>query len=127
MKLPSDEKIFREVWGDCWKNLAVFGALLLGILALGWIARWLGMVLFTIFALLTLRNVFRLLFAISLGALVLPLVALNLVPFKERSEPIGETSLLNSNAVIVMQLFVLLGYNLFLYNYFFIRSSGLLP
>jgi hypothetical protein len=127
MKCVSDEKIFREVWDDCWKNLTLFGALLLGVVGLGWIAPWLGMILFTMFALLTLRNIFRLLFALGLAVLVLPLLALQLVPFKERFEPIGEISLLNANAVIVMQLFVLLAYNLFLYNYFFIRSSGLLP
>ena len=125
-----DESIFHEVWHDCWKSLFVFGGLLIGILLLGSIARWLGLVLFTIFALVTLKDILRLLMAIALGALVLPFTIM--AAFKVHPNSDGQglgdgVHLLNANAIILMQLFVLVGYNLFLYSHFFITGNVHLP
>ena len=133
MTYGRDEGIFHEVWHDCWKNLFFFGSLFVGILLLSSIARWLGLVLFTIFALVTLKDILRLVTAIALGVLVLPFTIL--ASFKIRStgdgtdrEELGNgVYLLNANAIILMQLFVLVGYNLYLYSHFFITANIVLP
>jgi hypothetical protein len=130
MTHDKDESIFQEVWQDCWKSLFLFGSLFIGILLLGSIARWLGLVLFTIFALVTLKDILRLLMAIGIGVLVLPFTIM--AAFKIRLSSDGEglgngVYLLNANAIILMQLFVLVGYNFFLYNHFFITGNILLP
>jgi len=130
MTHDKDESIFQEVWQDCWKSLFLFGSLFIGILLLGSIARWLGLVLFTIFALFTLKDILRLLMAIGIGVLVLPFTIM--AAFKIRLSSDGEglgngVYLLNANAIILMQLFVLVGYNFFLYNHFFITGNILLP
>jgi hypothetical protein len=125
-----DESIFHEVWHDCWKSLFLFGSLLIGILLLGSIARWLGLVLFTIFALVTLKDILRLLKAIALGVLVLPFTLIAAFKIRPKGNGLGlgnEVYLLNANAIILMQLFVLVGYNFFLYNHFFITGNVLLP
>src|SRR6266487_1745369 len=113
----TDANIFRQVWSDCWKSLFFFGSLLIGIILVGSFSRWLGLTLFTIFALVTLRYILRLLYAFGLGVLVVPLTimaALKIVPTGAQ-RLWDEVSLLNANAVILMQLFVLISYNLFLY------------
>ena len=115
-----DESIFKEVWHDCWKSLCLFGSLLLGIVILSSVAPWLGLVLFLSFALVTVKDIVRLLMAVGLGVVVLPLTimaALRIVPGGDQRDVGNEIHLLNANAIILMQLFVLLGYNLFLYNY----------
>jgi hypothetical protein len=120
MQSDRDECIFREVWHDCWKSLFLFGSLLIGIMVLGSLARWLGLVLFLIFALVTVKDIVRLLMAVGLGVLVLPftiMAALKIVPSGDQHGVGNEAYLLNANAIIVMQLFVLVAYNLFLYNY----------
>ena len=125
-----DESIFHEVWHDCWKSLFLFGSLFIGILLLGSIARWLGLVLFTIFALVTLKDILRLLMAIGLGVLVLPftiMAAFKICPNSDRQGIGNGVHLLNANAIILMQLFVLVGYNFFLYNHFFITGNIPLP
>ena len=130
MERDRDETIFRQVWHDCLKSLFFFGSLLIGIMLLGSLARWLGLVLFTIFALVTLRDSLRLLLAIGLGVLVLPftiMAALKIVPISAQRGFGNEFHLLNANAIILMQLFVLVGYNLLLYSHFFIPGNTLLP
>jgi hypothetical protein len=122
-----DESIFQEVWQDCWKSLFLFGSLLIGVLLLGSIARWLGLVLFTIFALVTLKDILRLLMAIGLGVLVLPFTIMAAFKIRRNSDVGNGVYLLNANAIILMQLFVLVGYNFFLYNHFFITGSIPLP
>ena len=125
-----DESIFHEVWQDCWKSLFLFGSLFIGILLVGTISRWLGLALFTIFALVTLRDILRLVVAIGLGVLVLPfaiVAAFKIRPSREEQEMGNGVHLLNANAIILMQLFVLVGYNLFLYSHFFITGNIVLP
>jgi hypothetical protein len=126
MERESDELIFRQVWADCWKSLFFFGTLLACIIFVGSFSRWLGLVLFSIFAVVTLRDILRLLFAVGLGVLVLPftlMAALKMVPVSDSRLRGDEVYLLNANAIVVMQLFVLVTYNLFLYNYFFITAN----
>ena len=130
MTYDTDEGIFHQVWHDCWKSLFFFGRLLIGILLLGSIARWLGLVLFMVFAVVTLKDILRLVVAIGLGVLVLPFTIM--AAFKIRPNSEGEglgdgLHLLNANAIILMQLFVLVGYNLFLYSHFFISGNIPLP
>jgi hypothetical protein len=122
-----DESICQEVWHDCWKSLFLFGSLLIGILLLGSIARWLGLLFFTIFALVTLKDILRLLMAIGLGVLVLPFTIMAAFKIRPNSDVGNGVYLLNANAIILMQLFVLVGYNFFLYNHFFITGSIPLP
>jgi hypothetical protein len=124
-----DENIFRQVWSDCWRNLFFFGTLFVGIIALGTYYRWLGLALFVIFALVTLRDILKLLLAVGLGVIVLPLTimaALKIVPISSPQGRVDEVYLLNANAIILMQLFVLVGYNLFLYNHFFVIGTTVL-
>jgi hypothetical protein len=130
MERDRDESIFREVWRDCVKSLFFFGSLLVGIMLLGSLSRGLGLVLFTIFALVTLKDILRLLLAVGLGVLVLPftlLAALKIAPVSAQRGFENEFHLLNANAIILMQLFVLVGYNLFLYSHFFLPGNTLLP
>jgi hypothetical protein len=127
MTQDRDESIFQEVWHDCWKSLFLFGSLLIGILLLGSIARWLGLALFTIFALVTLKDILRLLMAIGLGVLVLPFTIMAAFKIRSNSDVGNGVYLLNANAIILMQLFVLVGYNFFLYNHFFITGNIPLP
>jgi len=66
-------------------------------------------VLFTIFALVTLKDILRLLMAIGLGVLVLPftiMAALKIAPISGQQGFGNEFHLLNANAIILMQLFV---------------------
>jgi hypothetical protein len=129
MATARDEHIFRQVWSDCWRSLFFFGALFGGIIVLGSYYRWLGLALFVIFALVTLRDILKLLLAVGLGVIVLPLTimaALKIVPISGQQGRVDEVYLLNANAIIVMQLFVLVGYNLFLYNHFFIIGTTVL-
>ena len=130
MTQDRDESIFHEVWQDCWKSLFLFGSLFIGILLVGTISRWLGLALFTIFALVTLKDILRLVVAIGLGVLVLPftiIAAFKIRPRSEEQEMGNGVYLLNANAIILMQLFVLVGYNLFLYSHFFITGNTVLP
>ena len=130
MERDRDESIFWQVSYDCLKSLFVFGSLLLGIVLLGSLARWLGLVLFTIFALVTLKDILRLLMAIGLGVLVLPftiMAALKIAPISGQQGFGNEFHLLNANAIILMQLFVLIGYNLFLYTHFFTANNPVFP
>jgi hypothetical protein len=123
MLQPRDETIFRQVWSDCWRSLFFFGTMLGGIVLLGSYYRWLGLLLFTIFALVTLRDILKLLFAVGLGVLVLPftiMAVLKIAPINGPRGVVDEVYILNANAIILMQLFVLIVYNLFLYNHFFI-------
>jgi predicted ferric reductase len=123
----TDETIFRQVWNDCWKSLFLYGAVLAGIVVLDSFSRPLGLLLFAIFAVVSLRDTLRLLYAIGLGVLVLPLtlmIAFKVVSLRDWRGGTDEVYLLNANAVILMQLFILVGYNLFLYNHFFITNSA---
>lgn len=127
MERDSDELIFRQVWADCWKSLFFYGAMLACIIFVGSFSRWFGLVLFSIFAVVTLRDILRLLYAVGLGVLVLPftlMVALKIVPRDDARLQGDEVYLLNANAIVVMQLFVLITYNLFLYNHFFIIANS---
>ena len=130
MERDSDENIFRQVWHDCLKSLFLFGSLLLGIVLLGSLARWLGVVLFTLFALVTLKDILRLFMAVGLGVLVLPftiMAAFKIAPISGQQGFGNEFHLLNANAIIIMQLFVLIGYNLFLYSHFFTTNNPVFP
>jgi hypothetical protein len=130
MEPDKDQSIFRQVWQDCWRSLVLFGGLLVGVIWLGSMARWLGLVLFALFAIVTLKDILRLLRAVAFGILVLPFTILAAV------KPVSVTGprvsadgvyLLNANAIVLMQLFVLVAYNLFLYEHFFITGTAPLP
>jgi len=130
MERDRDESIFRQVWYDCLRSLFFFGSLLLGIILLGSLSRWLGLALFTIFALVTLKDILRLLMAVGLGVLVLPftiMAALKIAPISGQKGFGNEFHILNANAVVLMQLFVLIGYNLFLYSHFFMTNNPVFP
>lgn len=127
MERDSDELIFRQVWADCWKSLFFYGTMLACIIFVGSFSRWFGLVLFSIFAVVTLRDILKLLYAVGLGVLVLPftlMAAFKIGPASDSRLRGDEVYLLNANAIVVMQLFVLITYNLFLYNYFFITATN---
>jgi hypothetical protein len=125
-----DQGIFRQVWQDCWRSLVLFGGLLVGVVWLGSMARWLGLVLFGLFALVTLKDILRLLMAVGIGIIVLPFTIIAAMKPLPATGPRVYTDgiyLLNANAIVVMQLFVLVAYNLFLYEHFFMTGTALLP
>jgi hypothetical protein len=125
-----DHSIFRQVWQDCWRSLVLFGGLLVGVVWLGSVARWLGLVFFTLFALVTLKDILRLLMAVGIGIVVLPFTIIAAMKPLSINGPRVYTDgvyLLNANAIVVMQLFVLVAYNLFLYEHFFMTGNAPLP
>jgi hypothetical protein len=130
MAHDQDQSIFRQVWQDCWRSLVLFGGLLVGVVWLGSMARWLGLVFFTLFALVTLKDILRLLMAVGIGIVVLPFTLIAAMKPVSVTGPRVHTDglyLLNANAIVVMQLFVLVAYNLFLYEHFFMTGSASLP
>jgi hypothetical protein len=125
-----DHSIFRQVWQDCWRSLVLFGGLLVGVVWLGSMARWLGLVFFTLFALITLKDILRLLMAVGIGIVVLPFTIIAAMKPVSVTGPRVHTDglyLLNANAIVIMQLFVLVAYNLFLYEHFFMTGTAILP
>ena len=103
---------------------------MIGVVWLGSVARWLGLVLFTLFAVVTLKDILRLLMAVGIGILVLPftiIAALKPVSVTGTRVYADGVYLLNANAIVLMQLFVLVAYNLFLYEHFFITGTAALP
>jgi hypothetical protein len=84
-------------------------------------------VFFTLFAIVTLKDILRLLMAVGIGILVLPFT---IIASLKRVSPTGPrvyadgVYLLNANAIVVMQLFILVAYNLFLYEHFFITAGN---
>ncbi len=125
-----DQNIFRQVWQDCWRSLVLFGGLLVGVVWVGSMARWLGLVFFTLFALVTFKDILRLLMAVGIGIIVLPftiIAAMKPVSVHGPRAYADGVYLLNANAIVLMQLFVLVAYNLFLYEYFFMTGNTSLP
>ncbi len=103
---------------------------MVGVVWLGSMARWLGLVFFTLFALATLKDILRLLMAVGIGIVVLPFTILAAMKPVSITRPRLDTDgvyLLNANAIVLMQLFVLVAYNLFLYEHFFTTGNGSLP
>jgi hypothetical protein len=130
MAPDKDQSIFHQVWQDCWRSLALFGGLLVGVVLAGSMARWLGLVFFTLFALVTLKDILRLLMAVGIGILVLPftlIAAMKPVSVPGSRVYADGVYLLNANAIVVMQLFVLVAYNLFLYEHFFMTGNASFP
>lgn len=65
--------VLRQVWSDSWKNIVFFGAAVPIIALVGSYVRWLGLVLFAGFTVITLIDVLRLLFVAGLSMLMLPI------------------------------------------------------
>jgi hypothetical protein len=55
-----DRAIAHQVWNDCWRHIIFYGAAVVAIIWLGLFARWLGLLLFSGLAIITLFDILKL-------------------------------------------------------------------
>lgn len=113
---PAAQTIFRQTFIDSIKNIGFFGTVVVVIVIIGSFVRWLGAGLFAIFALTTLIDIFRLLIAIGLGILMLPVKIL--LSLRNHQLAKDEIYLWGATLVQGVQFVVFIGYNVFLYVHF---------
>ncbi len=108
--IDEDRAISRQVWNDCWRSIILHGAVVLIIVGLGSFARWLGLLLFAGFAMITLFDIFKLL--IVGGTSTLPTVL--------RSRGALRTDAYRDIAAVAfVESMIIITYNFYLYGYFF--------
>lgn len=113
---PDAKAIFFQVWHECWRNVIFFGVLVPVILALGSWARWLGLLGFGIFAVITVLDIARLLIAVGAGMMTLPLALILAV--RTRGPLRDEAWLWGATLVQVVELAIFAAYNIYLYRHF---------
>ncbi len=69
LTIDEDRAISRQVWNDCWRSITLYGAAVLIIISLDSFARWLGLLLFGGFAMITLFDILKLFFVGGPGTL----------------------------------------------------------
>jgi hypothetical protein len=108
--IDEDPAISRQIWNDCWMSIILYGAAVLIIIWLDSFARWVGLLLFAGFAMITLFDIFKLL--IVGGTSTLPTVL--------RSRKALRTNAYRDMAAVAfVESMIIVVYNFYLYFHFF--------
>ena len=109
--------VFRQIWNDCRKNIIFFGAAVAVIVLVGSYIRWLGLVLFAGFALITLADVLKLLFVAGLNMMMLPIKVIE--SLRNWHVARDEAWVWGATLVQGVELAIFVVYNVYLYVHFF--------
>jgi hypothetical protein len=108
-----DPAISRQVWNDCWTHIILYATAALIIIWLGTSVRWLGLLLFGGFAIITLFDILKLFIVRGPGTLHAVMIR------RRRETQRTDVYTGGMTAVGFVESMILILYTFYLYGYFF--------
>ncbi len=108
-----DPAISRQVWNDCWRHIIFYAAAVLIIIWLGTSVRWLGLLLFGGFAIITLFDILKLFIVRGPGTLHAVMI------WRRRETQRTDAYRGGMTAVGFVESMILILYTFYLYDYLF--------